>query len=199
MKIKHENRYEQNCPFCNKICSTKSNLDTHIRAKHTGWWLICNFNENYYNTRFAGERKYACPMEGCDKTYFSSADLIKHKKNGHITLKACDICSMEVKNLKRHMERHKESPDPNSELVKRRSRVPCTDCGKMFRIDSIKRHRERIHLKIKNWECSQCARSFFSKCQLESHVKVKSASILNSNFKNCPFTGSPSRENGSLH
>lgn len=85
--MKHENHI-QTCHYCGKIYNTKTKLDGHIRSKHTL------------------ERKYHCPVEGCEKAYFTCGDMIKHKKLFHKENEICPICSAEVKHLKNHMRRH---------------------------------------------------------------------------------------------
>ena len=35
----------------------------------------------------------------------------------------------------------------------------------------LKRHTDQVHLKIKHFQCEQCARQFYLKAHLENHIK----------------------------
>ena len=55
------------------------------------------------------------------------------------------------------------------------SRPKCNTCGKLFNQNSdMKKHKERIHNKFRNFHCSKlnCIKSFYSKHDLERHTKT---------------------------
>lgn len=53
-----------------------------------------------------------------------------------------------------------------------RKKIPCQDCKKLFGTDNLKKHRERMHLKIINFVCEICQKGFYDKMSYESHLKV---------------------------
>lgn len=59
--------------------------------------------------------------------------------------------------------------------------VSCPDCGIQVARWSLSRHKSRVHLKIKNFECKICFKKFFRNDELTTHLetheeKVKSLS-----------------------
>ena len=52
-------------------------------------------------------------------------------------------------------------------------KVQCMSCGKMFKYESeLKVHANRMHLKIKDFFCDNCDKSFSSKSDLNDHIST---------------------------
>ncbi len=49
-----------------------------------------------------------------------------------------------------------KSPEKKKKSKYRIDRVPCPDCGLIIQRDAMKKHRDRIHLKIMKFECDLC-------------------------------------------
>ncbi len=80
----------------------------------------------------------------------------------------CQICNKSFGSsylLNRHLKSHK-----NSERAY--PIIPCPICGKTVRRDSLKRHQERVHEKLKNYECDLCGRQFYFKTRIVDHLKT---------------------------
>lgn len=98
--------------------------------------------------------------------------MIAHKKNSHRPNRECPICSAKVINLKRHMETHSNHPEKPARKIQQINKVSCEICGKEYRMDCIKKHFDRVHMKLKRYFCDYCGKSFYGKLGLESHIKV---------------------------
>lgn len=119
-----------------------------------------------------GERKHKCDIDDCAKKFLTSSDLINHKKIVHSQSVKCSVCFKTLSceySLKRHLKTHNEDYVPAKKTNCKT--VPCTDCGRLFRTDNIKKHYERIHLKLRNFQCDLCSKTFFAKARLEDHIK----------------------------
>ena len=67
-----------------------------------------------------------------------------HKKRSHKDLHQCPECSIEVKNLDKHMSR----------VHSNKKRFPCSQCDKGFITgDTLKSHIRSVHDKEKPYEC----------------------------------------------
>ena len=71
-----------------------------------------------------------------------------------------------------------------SDLFKHRAQVhltkpklPCKQCGKLFKTGERLRRHELIHLAMRPWECSVCGKSYHRKDKLNSHFKTKHPDI----------------------
>lgn len=126
IRLSHERRYQKTCEICGKTCVNKSRLEDHIRSQHTG------------------ERKYACPIEDCDKRFFTCSDMITHKKKFHKAMESCLTCRAEVKNLKNHMKLHEEK------LVCRHIEENGIMCNKQYMHNyQLQQHIQLQHLGIR--------------------------------------------------
>lgn len=53
-----------------------------------------------------------------------------------------------------------------------KERVLCPQCGLYFTRASLRAHRERVHLKLKRYECFFCGRKFYLKDAIKEHLKT---------------------------
>lgn len=59
-----------------------------------------------------------------------------------------------------------------TQTSKRKDQVLCSECGGIFRKESLKVHRERVHLKIKRFFCDLCKYESYQKAHIRSHMAV---------------------------
>ena len=55
----------------------------------------------------------------------------------------------------------------------KQSNMPCPECVKKCRIETLVKHIKTVHKKIHNIKCRQCGQGFHTKKQIEKHVRVK--------------------------
>lgn len=88
------------------------------------FWLISilfdlkkNYNNQFSSHPQTGEKPYKCDVEGCDRAYAQSNDLLKHKKIhiGELVYK-CTICVEAFRlqsQLRDHYKIHYKNDDDN--------------------------------------------------------------------------------------
>ena len=163
-KIVHEGIELFKCDICDKSCSNKQNLQTHI-TKHI---------KNIYR----GSKNYNC--DSCNKTYSQLGDLKRHKYQKHNegekcqkeskienkyykypggrirSLHKCDICEFQAKEF-RALTDHIW-----------RKHLKCNNCNLIFQTKhELKLHMKEIH-QSKDF-CDFCEYCSSNKNHLESH------------------------------
>ena len=162
------------CQNCNKSFSVRSNMIAH-RELCLGQ---CKFNCSICNRGFPleslykrhmdeHEGKYPHACKVCHKGFSKLSGLKNHSKTHEPKKKlGCSSCNIEFANstdLKLHMKEH------NFKVPKQ---FKCPVCSKVLgRADRLKVHLAR-HSNKRNYECSQCNKSFFYKCNLKSHIYI---------------------------
>ncbi|CAH1780327.1 unnamed protein product [Owenia fusiformis] len=157
----HNGSKKFTCTFCGKKCFDSTGLKLHI-AVHTG------------------EKNQVCPV--CSYRCIQKAQLLSHIRRVHDTDKKkpakfildpeaantyyCRLCEFSSKykgNLKMHMQRRHGEGTTNEQIL-------CTDCGKAFRFkDDLQKHVERVHLKVKKFQCEGCSKLCYDKQDLVRH------------------------------
>lgn len=143
---------------------------------------------------------YKC--NDCEQTFYQSWNFSYHKKTVHaMTTVKCQLCDFECKtvyNLKTHHKnvhvnkktdempqqkkartetlRSKKAIEIDQYLKKSNNATVCNICGKHLATRSNARsHIEMTHLKIKNFTCNECSRSFYLKKDYVDHLRVHTA------------------------
>jgi len=134
------------CKICNKTFRTPGNLKCH-EASHNNI------------------REFSCNL--CVKTFKLKSTLRKHEET-HFSVRkhhACEFCELSFKekgNLKMHIQTHVKT-----ELI------PCPECDKSFTTKmNLKTHIDRIHNRVKPFECDACNATFAAKHLLTRHRKI---------------------------
>ena len=80
------------------------------------------------------------------------------------------------------LDQHSRVCHPEEGSSKHKEKITCPDpgCGETFgRIYDLKRHRESVHLKIKNFVCDHCEKRFTDKRDLNRHAQAIHFGIRN--------------------
>lgn len=145
-KAKRAGRVEcDRCSFCVK----KENLARHYKDVHA-------------------EKRFVC--RHCPATFTVYFGLKRHIKKRHEaeTTFACEVCIFRTKR-KASLEAHQRRSHASSQEY-REERVNCESCHKMIRRDCIMKHKRRVHLRQRDFECPLCKSVFFSRGELASHT-----------------------------
>ena len=134
------------CKKCNKLFSTKGNLQKHIDTIH----------ENY--------RPFKCTFPNCTKQYGCESNLIIHERT-HTGIKpfVCNICQKsfnENGHLKTHLRIHSEI-----------RAFKCSLCDKKYKSkEALKEHIKINHYHIKMFNCIFCFKKFGTNSALKKHM-----------------------------
>lgn len=104
-ELQHGRKYHQ-CEYCNKKYSRPSELQYHIKLKHS---IMIEADNN--NTNSNGTISFPCPYENCTKTYSYEKNLKQHIRSTHECKRYCCLhedCEREftsIQNLHKHFQR----------------------------------------------------------------------------------------------
>ena len=118
------------------------------------------------NSKGTKHQKYKCLEEDCDGTYDSVAALNNHFRNSHLP-SICEICRLRFNTpsaLSCHVYKH------------RKLEHICEHSGKKFPFASDLKTHMNSHWTVKSFVCvkPKCGKSYFSKGELDKHVKTHS-------------------------
>ena len=141
------NSNNKQCIQCGKICKTERSLTEHIRKMHLEKHLKC---------------------DQCESMFSTIGNLMKHKKQVHV-LKSfkCDQCKYRAKTkvqLQTHIKGvHDGFRDKSSK---------CALCDYQGTSSGLKKHKESVHEKKKNWFCKACPFSTYYRKDFQRHMRV---------------------------
>lgn len=147
---------EYTCDYCGETVKYKKNMELHLK----------NHTINH---------KYKC--RDCADSFKSRRKLVDHSLEVHgfkpqvvRALFTCDVCDRKF-DVKSIFEVHKLSHDETA-----RHHI-CKVCSKAFKsIGNLRRH-EAIHAPTKDFQCSDCAKSFRTKLALKIHSEAVHAEM----------------------
>ena len=171
-----------NCPQCGQEFEEKEIMQRHIDSKHSDTKSYhcdkCPSSFGIKSSLLSHIRnmhgvQVASKCEVCDKEYSSPFRLKIHIRNQHEATKSfvCQDCGKSFK-VRHNMEEHRlliHSTPEEREKVK----IPCEypDCDyKAMTKTFMKRHVDRMHLKIRRHQCPHCAKPFEAKYSMDQHI-----------------------------
>lgn len=108
-----------------------------------------------------GDKKYACDL--CDRSFNHASNLSSHKKIRHreIFSHVCKVCD----------RRFAFAEDLNYHFIKHTGEKRfCDQCDKSFSYSStLKKHKRKVHEKIRAHACTICSKRFYSAFELKGH------------------------------
>ncbi|XP_061180874.1 zinc finger protein 292-like [Saccostrea echinata] len=193
----HQGRKDFQCdyPDCGKRFATSYNLKSHKKSHEKPCEPClepgCNMkfpNRRQLNlhmkTHNGSEKKYKCPVDGCDKTFFSPHCMGSHPRTHQqdrdfrCNYEGCTKVYSTACRLKQHMRSHTgEKP------------FVCyfENCGWAFTTASKLRRHQAKHTGLRKWKCpvENCGRAFMRSEHLKGHM------ITHSGKKpfSCPVEG----------
>ena len=166
-------RYE--CPYegCSKNYSNRSNLNRHIKHKHS------NF------------KPHKCHHKDCSESFTFPSELEDHINRVHLKPFKCDVCG-ESFGTQRMLDQHKakdlklvkcpncdekfKNPKELDTHIRKFHVVTDHQCSKCNMYCTTKQGLERhikVCLNIRNYKCSECGAAFVEKRHLDDHIKYK--------------------------
>ena len=172
----------------------KSDMKKHFEIVHQNVKELCNIcGESFKNLKYHNESvhqgiRYKC--NDCAKEYKTEKMLNQHIESVHkLKRSICEICAVEVIDLKHHMKLNHEGPveklepcpDANctrkfrtSQEAKKHYRSyhleikeMCPICGGWFK--ALYQHTLAVHKNLKKHSCSDCGKAFSKKHDLQMH------------------------------
>ena len=147
--LRHKGKQEEEsfvCPECGKTFKNRGSLRPHM-ALHKG---VKNIH-----------------CDECDSSYYTTSALLSHKMRQHDDQAEviCPECGKRCSNkytLKRHMIRH---------TGERQFKCDWEGCGKSFYDSQVLKVHEKLHLDLKEFQCSLCPKQFRQSQHLVVHMK----------------------------
>ena len=176
-------RIEYHCTLvgCDRVCTNSYELSLHIKS-HDGafrcTWPGCKradkpfgsqwFLQQHVESVHKGTKAYACFEPGCNKTFSTSGNRLKHIAAVHKNQKlfGCVVCN-HICSTKANLEQHVLA------VHEGKRDFVCGVCSKACSTKSnLEKHRDTVHLKLKSFECRHCQVAFGEKRTLAVHVRT---------------------------
>ena len=129
-----------------------------------------------------GEKPFNC--RSCQMTFRTPSKRRGHEKSHHEHDKAIKseqvATSKDMKNSENMQDSENQKPSEDqkqSEVKKKKKRTsfPCRKgCEKIFKAGGMRKNHERVHLGVKEFGCTHCAKIFMQPHHLKHHLKSHS-------------------------
>lgn len=167
------------CDHCGNTFNTKSNLNTHVRLKHS---TVRPFECDICNKKYAlrtllnqhvrfqhcNERPVSCDI--CGKGFRTKSQLQKHSYSHRENTIDCEVCEHKSWTMEGY-KIHLVATHPELAIEKKIHHYTCQYCSRRFAVlHQYKRHLA-IHTGQKPHKCTQCDYACSSVGTLNSHIK----------------------------
>ena len=170
-----------NCPTCGKEFEKKDELERHVLSNHSEKTFHCDKCPSSFGSRIGLVNHIKCKHEEqkevqcdkCERTFSNELRLRVHYRLQHTMTKTfvCDFCGKSFK-AKAAMEEHRLKIHTSWE-EKEKLKMPCDypDCDyKGITKAALKKHIDRVHLKIRNHICPHCSKAFAAIGPMKEHI-----------------------------
>ena len=180
----HEKIIDFQCKLCEYKSYYKANVQRHTRRVHPSEDVLAKIKSRRLSKEKTKEKEeYRC--EDCDKTFPRQVLLKYHGEAVHeqivkFSCKLCEQKSYYKNNMRLHLKRSHPSADvlTNIEPVVKSEPVPAEEIINCLQCDftasdvkQVRRHTERVHLKIMRYQCSYCDFKTYFRSKCRDHMK----------------------------
>ena len=197
---KHFNQPLFPCPQCGKGFDRKPCLASHIRYNHVTEKLFqCDKCAKNFKThallnshsKNMHEEHEEVTCKHCNKTCKNAKYLRDHIRNMHSgaekTRIICDDCGKSFAQKQSFLD-HSLTHLTGKEKEQKKLSCPYQDCNYTnLRKPLLDTHIKRVHEKKKNFQCSLCPKSFFSKGHFEEHTNGVHLNLKPFQCEKCEF------------
>ena len=180
---KHFNQPLYECNLCGKGFDEKNGLVSHMKYIHTTEKLFqCDKCAKNFKTvdllvshvKNMHEEQETATCRECNKNFKNEKTLRDHFRNMHSgaerTRYMCDDCGKSFLN-KQNFQNHSLTHLSKKEIEQLKISCPYPDCDyTTIKKELLDTHNKRVHEKKKDFKCSLCFKSFFTKSKLGEHT-----------------------------
>ncbi|XP_060071914.1 uncharacterized protein LOC132551788 [Ylistrum balloti] len=174
--IEEHLNYSFPCKECAANFDQQSLLTEHCQKEHSVTCEICNqefSSKGLYKRhigRMHGQRNIPCFK--CDEKFKSKSLFKQHLLEAHPgSAQKCEKCGVILRSHLNAMQGHLNSKN----CLRRQQgnlKTQCEICGKLFSENGIRKHKLRVHQKLRTFKCDVCSYAGITLQSLKDHKKT---------------------------
>ena len=184
----HMNIASYQCHLCPKALKDSRSLKRHLVCKHQMVLSEAEMGQVLKDiNRVAAIKPVESKCDKCDRKCDNEEELNSHTKSCYRDIKRdvefkcnkCDTFWHAPEALHFHLyNTHKVGDDV------------CDICGQIVKnTHYLKKHKQSVHMLIKEWPCDQCGKLYSSKESMKRHIEVTHLGLRKWNCELCDFKG----------
>ncbi|XP_069121351.1 uncharacterized protein [Argopecten irradians] len=165
------------CKECPATFDLQSLLTEHCLQKHSVTCEICNqkfSSQGLYKRhvgRMHGQRNIPCFK--CEETFKTKLKYKQHLLEVHPgSAQECDKCGAILRSHVNALQGHQNSKNCLRRQQGKHLKTQCEICGKLVSENGIKKHRLRVHQKLRTFKCDVCPYAGITLQALNDHKKT---------------------------